>query len=93
MKDCPYKWPEKSFIEKDIFSMEKIVGSTLELSAKVFFSLDKYQLKIWVENTGFAIQYIGNNKSFTKVPPPPPDQPIPFTTVAVLHFTHNIKMA
>ena len=71
MKDCPYKWPEKSFIEKDIFSMEKIVGSTLELSAKVFFSLDKYQLKIWVENTGFAIQYIGNNKSFTKVPPPP----------------------
>ena len=47
--------------------MKKIVGSTLELSAKVFFSLDKYQLKIWVENTVFAIQHIGNRKSFTEV--------------------------
>ena len=34
--------------------MEKIVGSALELSAKRFFSLDKYCLKIWVENSAFA---------------------------------------
>ena len=54
------------------FIHKKIVGSTLELSAKVFFFLDKYQLKTWIENTVFAIQYIGNRKRFTEVPPPPP---------------------
>ena len=57
--------------------MKKIVDSTLELSAKVFLSLDKYQLKIWVENTVCAIQHIGNRKSFTKVLSPS-DQTIPF---------------
>ena len=31
--------------ENDIFSMKKIVGSTLDLSTKAVFSLDKYQLK------------------------------------------------
>ena len=45
MKDCPEKLPEKSFNENDIFSMKKVVGSTLDLSTKAFFSLDKYQLK------------------------------------------------
>ena len=45
MKDCPKKWPEKSFNENDIFSIKKIVGSTLDLSTKAVFSLDKYQLK------------------------------------------------
>ena len=55
MKDCPSKRPEKSFKENDSFSIKKIVGSTLELSDKVFFSLDKYLLKIWVENSVFAI--------------------------------------
>ena len=51
--------------------MKKIVGSTLELAAKVFLSLDKYQLKILVENTIFAIQHLGNRKSFTEVLSPP----------------------
>ena len=37
-----------------------IVGSTLKLSAKVFFSLDKSLLKILVENSVFAIQHIEN---------------------------------
>ena len=41
----PIKRPEKSFIENDSFSIKKIVGLTLELSAKVFFSLDKYLFK------------------------------------------------
>ena len=45
MKDCPYKWPEKSFKENDIFSMKNRVGSTLDLSTKAVFSWDKYQLK------------------------------------------------
>ena len=35
----------KVFNENDIFSMKKIVGSTLDLSTKAVFSLDKYQLK------------------------------------------------
>ena len=39
MKDCPKKWPEKSFKENDIFSMTKAVGSTLELTAKAFFCM------------------------------------------------------
>ena len=62
MKDCPLKWPEKSFKENDIFSMKKIVGPTSELSAKVFNSLDKYQLNIWVEKSIFASQHIENRK-------------------------------
>ena len=36
------------------FHEKKIVGSVLKLSAKVLFSLDTYQLKIWVE-TEFSI--------------------------------------
>ena len=44
--------------------MKEIVGSTLSLSTKAVFSLDKYQLKIWVENSVFAIQHIENKKLF-----------------------------
>ena len=52
--------------------MKKIVILTLELYAQVFFTLDQYLLKkIWVENTVFAIQHIGNRKSFTEVLSPP----------------------
>ena len=47
--------------------MKKIVGSTLNLSTKAVFSLDKYQLKIWVENFVFAIEHIENRKRFTEV--------------------------
>ena len=60
----PIKMAREKFQRNDIFSMKKIVGSTLELSSKVFFSLDKYQLKIWIENTVFAIQHIGNRKVY-----------------------------
>ena len=62
---------KKSFKENDRFSIKKIVESTLEISAKAFFSLDKYLLKIWVENPVFAIQHIENGKSFTEMLPPP----------------------
>ena len=41
----PIKNGQRSFKENYIFSTKKIVGSTLELSAKVFFSLDNYKLK------------------------------------------------
>ena len=63
--------------------MKNILGSTLELSAKIFFSMDKCLLNIWVGNPVFAIQHIENRKSFTKVlshppPPPPCDQTNPF---------------
>ena len=78
--------------------MKKIVGSTLDLYTKAVFSLDKYQLKIWVENSAFAIQHIENRKRFTEVPSPPPPPPpvtklILLHTVVVLHFTHHIKTA
>ena len=82
----------KNFKENDIFSMKKIVSSTLELPAKVLFLIDKYQLKKWVENTAFAIQHIGNRKSFTEVLSPVTEQ-IFLHTVVVLHFKHHIKMA
>ena len=55
--------------------MKKIVILTLELYEQVFFALDQNLLKIWVENTVFAIQHIGNRKSFTEVLPPPPPWP------------------
>ena len=76
--------------------MKKIVGSTLKLSTKAFFSLDKYQFKIWVENTVFAIQHIGNRKSFTEVlppppPPPPRDQTIPFAYSCSFTFHTSYK--
>ena len=45
MKDCPKENGQKSFKENDIISMKKIEGSILNLPAKVFFSLDDYQLK------------------------------------------------
>ena len=44
--------------------MKEILILTLELYAQVFFALDKYLLKIWVENTVFAIQHIVNRKKF-----------------------------
>ena len=56
--------------------MKEIEGSTLDLSTKAVFSLDKYQLEIWVENSVCAIQHTENRKRLTEVlphtPPPPP---------------------
>ena len=40
------KMTRESLKKNDIFSMNKIVGSTLDLSTKAVFSLNKYQLKI-----------------------------------------------
>ena len=42
----------EKFLRKRYFSTERIVGSALELSSKMFFSLDKYRfrnigLKLW----------------------------------------------
>ena len=77
--------------------MKRIVGSTLDLSTKAVFSLDKYQLKNMVENSVLAIQHIENRKSFTEVLPPPPPPPVTklilLHTVEVFHFTHHIKTA
>ena len=41
----PIKMTREKFKENDIFSIKKIVGSTLDLSTKAVFSLDMYQLK------------------------------------------------
>ena len=41
----PIKLTRKRFKENDNFSMKKIVGSTIDLSTKAAFSLDKYRLK------------------------------------------------
>ena len=41
----PIKMTREKFKKKDIFSMKKIIGSTLDLSTKAVISLDKYQLK------------------------------------------------
>ena len=42
----PMKMTREKFQRKQYFFYEKIVGSTLNLSIKAVFSLDKYQLKI-----------------------------------------------
>ena len=54
---------------------------------------EKFQRKIWVENSVFAIQLIENRKSFTEVLSPPVTKLILLYTVVVLHFTHHIKTA
>ena len=41
----PIKITREKFQRKWYFSLKKIVGSTLDLSTKAVFSLDKYQLK------------------------------------------------
>ena len=51
--------------------MEKIVGSTLDLSTKAVFSLDKYQLKNMGWKLRFCYQHIENRKIFTEVLFPP----------------------
>ena len=93
MKDCPEKWPEKYFKENDSFTIKKIVGSTLELSAKSFSHWTSTYLKIWVENPVFAIQHIENRKSFTEVLSAPVTKLILLHTVVVLHFSHHMKTA
>ena len=69
--------------------MKKIVGSTPKLLAKVFISFDRYQLKIWIESSVFAIQHKENRKRFTEVLPPMTEL-ILLHTVVVLHRTHHI---
>ena len=52
-------------------------------------------LKIWVKNTFFAIQHIGNRKRFTEVlphpPPPPRDQTYPFAYGCGFTFNTSYK--
>ena len=72
--------------------MKKIVGSTLDLSTKAVFSLDKYQLK----NMGWKLSfcYSTYRKSFTEVPPPPPpprDQTNPFAYSCSFTFHTSYK--
>ena len=58
---------------------------------KWFFTLDKYRLKIWVDNSVSAIQHIGNREGILEVFPPPLDQADPFVCSSSLHYTHHIK--
>ena len=39
------KWQDKSSIENDNFILVKVVGSSLELSVKMLFILNKYRFK------------------------------------------------
>ena len=54
-----------------IFSMEKKVGSALELSPKGVSHWASTNLKIWAENSNFAIQDIGNREKKVLSNPPP----------------------
>ena len=98
MKDCPLKWPEKSFKENNNFSLKKdsrFSPRIIRKSALKNFSFDKYQLKNRVENSVSAIQHIGNRKSNTEVLPPPHTHLVTklilLHTVVVLHYTHHIR--
>ena len=42
--------------------MKKVVCLDLKLMVNTHFTLDKYWLKIWVENSVSAIQHIENRK-------------------------------
>ena len=63
LRIAPEQWPEKSFKEKIFFFMERIVGSALEVSTKMFFfsHWTSTDLVIWDENSVSAIQHIGNS--------------------------------
>ena len=56
----------EKFLRNAIFSMERIVVSNLESSAKMISHLTSTHLEIWVENSVFAIQNIENRKGFTE---------------------------
>ena len=49
----PIKMTREKFKKNNVFSMKKIKGSTLDLSTKAVFSLDKYQLK----NMGWKLRF------------------------------------
>ena len=77
--------------------MKKIVGSTLDLSTKAVFLLDKYQLKNLF--LLFNIQKIENVllKCFPPTPPPPPpprDQtnPLAYSCSFTFHTSYKIGM-
>ena len=70
--------------------MKKIVGLTLELSAKAVFSLDKYQLK----NMGRKLFLLFNIKKIENVLLkcfPPRDQTIPFAYGCSFTFHTSYK--
>ena len=70
--------------------MKKIVGSTLDLSAKAVFLLDKYPLKNMGLKLCFAIQHIENRKRFTEVLSPR-DQTNPFAYSCSFTFHTSYK--
>ena len=76
--------------------MKKIVGLTLELSAKVFLSLDKYQLKNLDWKHCFCYTtYRQCKKFYWSAPPPPPpprDQTIPFAYNCSFTFHTSYKI-
>ena len=74
-----------------IFFHKNDLGSTLELSAKVFSQWTSTSYKIWVENSVFAIQHIENWKVLPKYFPTPVSKLILLHTVVVLNFTHQLK--
>ena len=70
--------------------MKKIVGSTLDLSTKAVFSLDKYEK--YGLKTVFAIQHIENVLLKCSPPPPPPrDQTNPFLYSCSFTFQTSYK--
>ena len=56
----PIKVARKNVSKKTIVFHQKMVGSTIELSAKAFFFHCQVPIKIWVENPFLAIQHIEN---------------------------------
>ena len=75
--------------------MEKVLGSSLDLSTKILFTLDKYPLKIWVEN--YVLLHVfnirGNRKRFFGCFTPI-DQANPFvySFSFTLHTSYRIGM-
>ena len=73
--------------------MKKIVDSTLDISTKAIFSLDKYQMKNMGWKLRFSYSTFRKKKKFYWGAFPPVTKLILLHTVVVLHFTHHIKTA
>ena len=63
MKECPKNNQIKVSKKNDIVSIEKIVGSVIELSTKRLFLIGQVPVKKRLQ-TVFALQHIGNRKDF-----------------------------
>ena len=91
-KGLPIKIVRQGFEENDIFSMKKNSRFNPLIIRKSFFLIRRVPiLRIWVGNSDYAIQHIGNRKRFTEVLLPPCEQTFSFAYKCSFIFQTSYK--